>query len=69
MCAADLAGDRAGADLTRADSQLAAAVPVGEVSADVAGRWLALALATTSADLVGAARGAQVLAVDYAKIR
>jgi hypothetical protein len=69
VCAADLAGDRAGADLTRADSQLAAAVPVGEVSADVAGRWLALALATTSADLVGAARGAQVLAVDYAKIR
>lgn len=66
---ADLAGDRAGADLTRANAGLGAAVPVGEVSADVAGRWLALAVATTSADLVGAARGAQALTVDYAKIR
>ena len=34
-----------------------------------AGRWRALALAVTCADLVGAARGAHALACDYAKIR
>ena len=34
-----------------------------------AGRWRALALTITCADLVGAARGAQALAVDYAKVR
>lgn len=32
-------------------------------------RWYALALVTTSADLVGIARGAQAVACDYAKIR
>ena len=42
---------------------------LGEVSADVAARWLALALVTTSADLVGIARGAHAVACDYAKIR
>lgn len=63
----DLCG---GADLTRAGAGLVgAAVAAGEVSADVAGRWLALALATTSADLVGTARGAHTLACDYAKLR
>ena len=41
----------------------------GEVEPDAAERWLALALATTSADLVGTARGAHTLACDYAKIR
>lgn len=40
-----------------------------ELSDDAAGRWRALALAITCADLVGAARGAQALAVDYAKVR
>ena len=39
------------------------------MDSDAAQRWLALALATTSADLVGTARGAHTLAVDYAKIR
>jgi len=39
------------------------------VTSDVAARWLALALVTTSADLVGIARGAHAVACDYAKIR
>ena len=42
---------------------------LGELSADDAQRWLALALVTTCADVLGAARGAHVLAVDYAKVR
>jgi hypothetical protein len=42
---------------------------LGELSDEDAGRWRALALAVTCADLVGAARGAQALAVDYAKVR
>jgi hypothetical protein len=44
-------------------------VELGELSEEDAGRWRALALAVTCADLVGAARGAQALAVDYAKVR
>jgi Acyl-CoA dehydrogenase, C-terminal domain len=39
------------------------------VSEEDAGRWRALALTVTCADLVGSARGAQTLAVDYAKLR
>lgn len=65
----DVGDVRAGADLTRSNPELGAAVAVGDVSTEVAGRWLALALAATSADLVGAARGAHSLACDYAKIR
>ncbi|MBP1821518.1 acyl-CoA dehydrogenase [Mycobacterium sp. OAE908] len=42
---------------------------LSELSEDDAARWRALALAVTCADLVGAARGAQALAVDYAKVR
>lgn len=42
---------------------------LSELSGEDAGRWRALALAVTCADLVGAARGAQALAVDYAKVR
>jgi alkylation response protein AidB-like acyl-CoA dehydrogenase len=34
-----------------------------------AGRWRAFALVVTSADLLGAARGAHALACDYAKVR
>jgi hypothetical protein len=68
--AADLDAARAAVDLTRANADIGGpAVAVGEVDSDVADRWLALALATTSADLVGAARGAHALACDYAKIR
>jgi len=59
-----------GADLTRAEADIVGSpATLGEVSADVAARWLALALVTTSADLVGIARGAQAVACDYAKIR
>src|SRR5690349_15180756 len=42
---------------------------LSELSGEDAARWQALALAVTCADLVGAARGAQALAVDYAKVR
>ncbi|MDT0488798.1 acyl-CoA dehydrogenase family protein, partial [Streptomyces doebereineriae] len=42
---------------------------LGELSGEDALRWQALALTATSADLVGAARGAHALAVDYAKVR
>lgn len=61
---------RAGADLTRAEADIVGSpMTLGEVPADVAARWLALALVTTSADLVGIARGAHAVACDYAKIR
>ncbi|MCV7400000.1 acyl-CoA dehydrogenase [Mycobacterium fragae] len=70
VLATELGAARAGADLTRANADIAgAAVAVGDVDPDAAGRWLALALVTTCADLVGTARGAQTLACDYAKIR
>jgi hypothetical protein len=42
---------------------------LSELSAEDADRWRALALAVTCAELVGAARGAHALAVDYAKVR
>jgi alkylation response protein AidB-like acyl-CoA dehydrogenase len=70
ILATDLAAGRAGADLTRAQADLTGSpVSLGEVTSDVAARWLALALVTTSADLVGIARGAHAVACDYAKIR
>jgi hypothetical protein len=70
VLAADLGAVRPSVDLTRADADTAGpAVAVGEVDSDVVGRWLALALVITSADLVGASRGAHTLACDYAKIR
>ena len=40
-----------------------------ELSEEDAGRWHALALAVTCADLVGAARGTHALACEYAKVR
>ena len=59
-----------GADLTRV---AAAADGPWETRGDISGRhrdrWQALALVATCADLVGAARGAQRLAVEYAKVR
>ncbi|GAA3719899.1 acyl-CoA dehydrogenase family protein [Gordonia hankookensis] len=42
---------------------------IATLSADDAQRFRALALVVTAADILGAARGAQALACDYAKIR
>ncbi|TAM65475.1 acyl-CoA dehydrogenase family protein [Mycobacterium sp.] len=59
-----------GVDLTRADATMVGSpVTLGEVSSEVAEQWRALALVTTTADLVGIARGAHAVACDYAKIR
>ncbi|QYL30019.1 Acyl-CoA dehydrogenase [Mycobacterium shottsii] len=70
VLSADLDVAGAGVDLTRLDAGLLGQpVAVGEVSADAAQRWYALALVATTADLVGDARGAHALACDYAKIR
>ena len=70
VLAADLSAIGEAVDLTRATADVVGtASDIGELDADAAGRWLALALATTSADLVGTARGAHTLACDYAKIR
>ncbi|BBX63492.1 acyl-CoA dehydrogenase [Mycobacterium saskatchewanense] len=66
----DLGGVRVGADLTRAEADpVGTPAALGEVSPENAAQWRALALVTTSADLVGIARGAQAVACDYAKIR
>lgn len=67
---ADISVKDSGADLTRACVQISSTPdPLGELAAEAADRWLALALVGTAADLVGAARGAHALACDYAKIR
>ncbi len=64
----DTAGTRV--DLTRAEADtVGSTTTLGEVPAEAAERWRALALVTTSADLVGVARGAHAVACDYAKIR
>jgi hypothetical protein len=42
---------------------------LGELAEEDAGRWRALALTVTCADLVGAARGTHALACEYAKVR
>lgn len=70
LLAAGIGADSPGADLTRHDALISGdREPLGELSAEQLGRWQALALTATSADLVGCARGAQALAVDYAKVR
>ncbi len=70
VSAADVGAPRDAVDLTRATADLGeTSTPLGDVDSYAAQRWLALALAATSADLVGTARGAHTLAVDYAKIR
>jgi hypothetical protein len=57
-------------DLTRSAAGVVESPPeLGELSDEDSGRWRALALTVTCADLVGAARGALALAVDYAKVR
>jgi hypothetical protein len=58
------------ADLTRQSAELTEPLePLGELSPEAAERWFALALVVTCADLLGAARGAHAVAVDYAKLR
>jgi hypothetical protein len=42
---------------------------LGQLSKEDAARWYALALTATTADIVGAARGALTLAAEYAKVR
>jgi hypothetical protein len=70
VSAADVGAARDTVDLTRTAADIhEKATAVGDLDSDAAQRWLALALATTSADLVGAARGAHTLACEYAKIR
>ncbi|MGC2653596.1 MAG: acyl-CoA dehydrogenase family protein [Mycobacterium sp.] len=70
VSAVDVGAARDAVDLTRAAADISGtATAVGDLGSDAAQRWLALAFATTSADLVGTARGAHTLACDYAKIR
>jgi hypothetical protein len=57
----DLTGSLAGA--VESPPELA------ELTGEDAGRWYSLALAATTADLVGAARGTHALATEYAKVR
>ncbi|MDY6996248.1 MAG: acyl-CoA dehydrogenase family protein [Actinomycetota bacterium] len=57
----DLTGSLAGAVESPAE--------LSELSEEDARRWYALALAATTADLVGAARGTHALATEYAKVR
>ncbi|BCP14172.1 acyl-CoA dehydrogenase family protein [Mycobacterium paraintracellulare] len=68
--AVDLTEAGRGVDLTRFNATaLGASERLGSVSADQHVSWHALALVATSADMLGAARGALDLATDYAKIR
>jgi alkylation response protein AidB-like acyl-CoA dehydrogenase len=61
---------RPAADLTRRAADVIGPLePAGELSAAQAARWQALALVTSCADLLGAARGAHALACDYARAR
>ncbi len=58
------------ADPTRVGAEIEGRLEhIGEMSAEQTAQWFALALVGTTADLLGAARGAQTLAVEYAKIR
>ena len=57
-------------DLTRSLAGVAESPSeLTELSEQDAGRWYALALTATTADLVGSARGTLALAADYAKVR
>ena len=44
-------------------------VELTELSDEDSGRWYALALSATAADILGAARGTHALATEYAKVR
>jgi Acyl-CoA dehydrogenase, C-terminal domain len=64
------AEERESVDLTKSLAGVVESpTELGELSEEDAGCWRALALTATCADLVGAARGAHALAVDYAKVR
>lgn len=70
VSAADVQALTDGVDLTRAEAKIVGSPEtLGDVSAESAEQWRALALVTTTADLVGIARGAHAVACDYAKIR
>lgn len=70
VLAVDVEPSTDGVDLTRADATLVGSpVTLGEIPSEGAEQWRALALVTTTADLVGVARGAHAVACDYAKIR
>jgi hypothetical protein len=59
-----------GADLTRRVAPAAGQwATVGSITTGDLARWRALAIVLTTADLLGAARGAHALALDYAKVR
>lgn len=68
--AAPVGSGIAAADLTRRFAELGEpGEPLGELSAEDADRWYALALVATTADLLGTSRGVHDLAVEYAKMR
>ncbi|CAN5386551.1 acyl-CoA dehydrogenase family protein [soil metagenome] len=69
VLSAELTGERGCVDLTRALADLGEVTTAGQITPEMATRWHALALVTTTADLVGISRGALALAADYAKIR
>ncbi|CAM4174475.1 Acyl-CoA dehydrogenase [Mycobacterium basiliense] len=70
VVAADLDSGTTAADLTRLAAEIVGSpVVLGEIAADAAQRWHALAQVATAADLVGGARGVHAVACDYAKLR
>lgn len=64
------ATDATSVDLTRSlVGAVESPAELAELSDEDSGRWYALALAATAADMVGAARGTLSLATEYAKVR
>ncbi|MFC8528072.1 acyl-CoA dehydrogenase family protein [Nocardia sp. NPDC057227] len=70
LLAAEVGERLPGADLTRHTAEITGATEqLGELSPEQLTQWQALAVTTTTADLLGAARGVQDLAVEYARMR
>jgi hypothetical protein len=65
----ELAEPAPGIDLTRRTAVLPSCSPVGEVDDERAARFQVLGMVAATADMLGAARGAHTLAVEYAKTR